>query len=455
MSDVDLAFASIAELGGKLRDRSLTSLRLTEIYLERIARIGTKLNTFITVTAELARTQAQRADAELAAGRDRGPLHGIPYAIKDLADTAGIPTTWGTRSRVDHVPARDAAIVTRLREAGAVLLGKLSMTELANALGNRKQSTNHNGPCRNPWNPERWAGGSSSGSGASVASAQCAFSIGSETWGSIDCPAAYNGVTGYRPTFGVVPRDGALLICPTLDKLGPLARSAADAALVASKISDEPPIAPRTDLRVGFAAFPKGITPPGYFALTMRAVEAIQAAGIAVEPVELPKLPVDVATAVILLGEVHGALDPFIRSGAVHALYDEQPWEAKWDAYQALGLRADDYVKAAYVRAAAQQAYNSLFDRYDLLLSAGRPAEADVIDGPEEDTGDAGAWNVLQAAGNLIGAPAITLPIGLSTGGMPLSLHAMAAPYEDSRLFELGMRLQARTDHHTKRPPVD
>ncbi|MBA2539544.1 MAG: amidase [Deltaproteobacteria bacterium] len=455
MSDADLAYASIGELGGKLRDRSLTSERLVEIYLERIGRIGPKLNAFITVTAEVARAEAKRADGELAAGRDRGPLHGIPYAAKDLVDTASIPTTWGCKATVGRVPTHDAAIVTRLREAGAVLLGKLSMTELANALGNNKQSTNHNGPCRNPWNLERWAGGSSSGSGAATAAGLCAFAIGSETWGSIDCPASYCGVTGYRPTFGIVSRDGALLICPTLDKLGPLARSAADTALVAGAIANQPLAKLGAPLRIGLAALPGGRTPAGYQATMVRAVEALSAAGAIIEPVALPKLPVEMTTLVILLGEVYGALAPLIHSGAVHDLYDEEPWEKKWRTYESHGMRADDYVKASYVRAVAQREYDALFARHDVLLCGGRPFEADVIDDRDTDVGDLGGWAVLQPAGNLIGAPGITLPAGLSDNGLPLSVHAMAAPYEDVRLFELGAMLQARTDHHTKRPPVE
>ncbi len=455
MSDADLAYASIAELGRKLRDRSLTCERLAEIYLERIGRIGPKLNAFITVTTELARAEAKRADAELAAGRDRGPLHGIPYAVKDLVDTSAIRTTWGCKATIDRVPARDAAIITQLREAGAVLLGKLSMTELANAFGNSKASHNHGGPCRNPWNLEHWAGGSSSGAGAATASALCAFAIGSETWGSIDCPAAYNGVTGYRPTFGIVPREGALLICPTLDKLGPLARSAADAAVVADAIVEQPLARFTSPLRIGVAALPSGRTPPGYLSAVMAAVGSLRAAGAIVESVELPKLPLDIATATILFAEIFGSLAPMIHSGAVHELYDAEPWKKKWAAYEALGLRADDYTRAAYVRGAAQHAFDALFERHDVLLSGGRPVEADVIDGPDEDSGDVGGWGVLQTGGNLIGAPAITMPAGLSSNKLPISVHAIAAPYEDTRLFELGALLQARTDHHARRPPVD
>jgi aspartyl-tRNA(Asn)/glutamyl-tRNA(Gln) amidotransferase subunit A len=455
MSDADLAYASIGDLGRKLRDRSLTAVRLVEIYLERIARIGSKLNAFITVTAERARIEAKRADDELAAGKDRGPLHGIPYAVKDLIDTANIATTWGCKSMLGRVPARDAKIVTRLREAGAVLIGKLSMTELANALGNNKQSDNHGGPCRNPWNLERWSGGSSAGAGAAPAAGLCAFAIGSETWGSIDCPAAYCGLAGYRPTFGIVPREGALLICPTLDKLGPLARSAGDVAVVADAISEQPLEKFTSPLRIGFTRLPSGHTPPGYVDLTMKVVEVLRAQGAVVEQVELPKLPSEITTLVVLVSEVFGALLPLVQSGALSELYDREPWDRKWSNYEALGIRADDYTRAAYIRALAQREYDQLFARYDILLASGRPLEADVIDQPEEDPGDAGGWGELDTVGNLIGAPAITLPSGLSHNGLPLSVHAMAAPFEDTKLFQLGTLLQSRTDHHTRRPPVD
>jgi aspartyl-tRNA(Asn)/glutamyl-tRNA(Gln) amidotransferase subunit A len=446
---VEIAFASIAELGAKLRAKTLTSLALTEIYLERIAQLQPKLNAFVTVTADLARTQAKQADQDLTDGRDRGPLHGIPYAVKDLVDTAGIPTTWGCKAMLDRVPKRDAALVERLREAGAVLLGKLQLTELANALGVAKTSWNHGGPSRNPWDLTRWSGGSSAGSGSATAAGLCAFAIGSETWGSIDCPAAFCGVTGFRPTFGVVDRRGALLICPTLDKLGPLARSAADVTVVLDQLATQP-LEPVGGFRIGVVTPPQG--PPGYARAFADALHTLRGAGVTLAQAELPKSPGEITTAVFLFTEIMGALSELIASGAVNRLYDQQPWDAKWSAYLALGIRGDDYVKATYVRAHVQREYQALFDKFDILLTAGRPYVATVIDGPWAET-PGGNYDVLNGVGNLIGVPAITLPIGFSEG-LPISLHAIAAPYHDRTLAAFGELFQQRTDFHRRRPTV-
>lgn len=448
---VDLAFASITELGALLRARTLTSLALTDVFLERITRLQPRLNAFITVTADLARTEAKRADQELAEGRDRGPLHGIPYAVKDLADTAGITTTWGCKATVGRVPTQDAAVVKRLRDAGAVLLGKLSMTELANALNNEKTSTNHNGACNNPWDPTRWTGGSSSGSGAATAAGLCTFAIGSETWGSIECPAAFCGVTGLRPTFGVVDRAGALLICPTLDKLGPLARSATDTKLVLDALATQPLEPARAQLRIGIVKNPP-VVPPGYTGAFADAIRTLRDAGVQLELVELPKVPATITTAIFLFAEIMGSLSGFIASGAVHQLYDEQPWDAKWRWYTNLGIRGDDYVKAAYVRTHIQREYQALFDRYDLLLGGGRPMVAPVHDA-KWPTLDEGGWGELSAVGNLIGAPSITIPMGFSEN-LPVSLHALAAPYHDHSLVAFGDLFQQRTDFHRRRPTV-
>jgi aspartyl-tRNA(Asn)/glutamyl-tRNA(Gln) amidotransferase subunit A len=450
MSDADLAYSSIAALGARLRARSLTSLQLTDIYLARIARIGPQLNAFITVTAELARSEAKRADAELTSGRDRGPLHGIPYAVKDLVDTAFIPTTWGCKATLDRIPTQDARIVTQLREAGAVLLGKLSMTELANAFGNNLPSANHGGACRNPWDVTRWAGGSSSGSGSAVAAGLCAFAIGSETWGSIDCPAAYCGVTGFRPTFGIVDRTGAMILCPTLDKLGPLARSTRDAAIVVQTLVDAPLAPSPPALRIGVVAGP--VQPPvGYADAFYRVLEVLRGRAH-LEPLVLPEHPENATMLVILLGELYGALAPFIQRGGVHQLYDKEPWDRKWSAYLGMGLRPDDYVKAAYVRAAIQRDYRALFERFDVIVTPGRPLLAPVID-ERDDTDDVGGWGTLDTVGNLAGLPAITMPMGFSKG-LPFSLHAVAAPYDDAKLFAFGELVQHHTEHHRKRPPA-
>src|SRR5947199_153174 len=233
----DLLFAPVTELSAQLRARRITSLDLTEAYLDRIARLAPGLNAFKTVTADLAREQARAADAEIRGGRWRGPLHGVPYGAKDLFATAGIPTGWGFEPLNEQVPDADATVVRKLREAGAVLLGKLAMVEFAGGLGYRFANASSSGPGRNPWNRERWTGGSSSGSGAAVAAGLVGFALGTETWGSILCPSAFCGITGLRPTYGRVSRAGAMVCSWTFDKVGPLARSAADCRLVLQAVA--------------------------------------------------------------------------------------------------------------------------------------------------------------------------------------------------------------------------
>jgi len=227
----DLAFATLTKLSRWIESRKLTSERLTQIYLKRIERFDPKLRCIITLTKDLALAQAKQADAEIAAGKYRGPLHGIPWGGKDLLDTAGIRTTYGAEPFRDRVPAADAAVVKRLHDAGAVLLAKLSLGALA------LNDIWFGGQTMNPWLLEEGASGSSAGPGAATAAGLVGFAIGSETGGSIVSPAMRCGITGLRPTFGRVPRTGAMTLCWSLDKLGPMTRSVEDAILVLRAIS--------------------------------------------------------------------------------------------------------------------------------------------------------------------------------------------------------------------------
>src|SRR5947208_8591288 len=237
----DVLYKTVAELAKMLRARQVSPVELTRAYLARIERLNPKLSAFATVTADLALGQAREAEREIAAGKDRGPLHGIPYGVKDLVATKGTRTTWGAKPYEDQVFDRDAAIVRRLESAGAVLLGKLAMIELAGGLGYSKGESSLQGAAHNPWGLDRWTCGSSSGSGAAVAAGLVPFAIGSETWGSIICPSSFCGVSGLRPTFGRVSRQGAMALSWTLDKLGPMARSARDCELVLGRIQGHDP----------------------------------------------------------------------------------------------------------------------------------------------------------------------------------------------------------------------
>src|SRR6266851_3571271 len=237
MLNPDVLYLPVTELAKRIRQKQLSPVELTEAYLERSRTIGSRLNAYATLTQELALKQARAAEREIAAGRYRGPLHGIPYAAKDLLAVKGYPTTWGARPLARQKFDYDATVIERLDRAGGVLIGKAAMIELAGGMGYRFASASLTGPAKNPRKESCWTCGSSSGSGAIVAAALAAFAIGTETWGSIVCPSAYCGVTGLRPTYGRVSRYGAMALSYSMDKIGPMARTADDCALVLSAIA--------------------------------------------------------------------------------------------------------------------------------------------------------------------------------------------------------------------------
>ncbi len=241
----NVVFAPIRELSERVRSRELSSVALTTLCLDRLERLGPRYNAVVTITRERALAQAQQADTEIAAGLCRGPLHGIPYGAKDLLATSdGIPTTWGAAPFRDQTYAHDATVIQKLEAAGAILVAKLAMIELAGGMGYHQPHASFTGPCINPWDRTAWTGGSSSGSGAAVSAGLVPFAIGSETWGSILGPANHCGVAGLRPTYGRVSRHGAMALCWTLDKLGPLCLTADDCGLVLEAIAGPDPADP-------------------------------------------------------------------------------------------------------------------------------------------------------------------------------------------------------------------
>ncbi len=322
---------SVAELAEKIRTKALSPVAVTKAYLDRIECVNDKVNAFVTVTADEALWAAGQAEEELAAGTYRGPLHGIPYGLKDLVDTRGIATTFGARPFADRVPGRDATVYARLKAAGAVLLGKLSMIELAGGLRYTYADAALNGPCRTPWDTERWAGGSSSGSDAAVAARLVAFAIGSETWGSITCPSSFCGVTGLRPTYGVVSRFGAMALSFTMDKLGPLCRTAKDCAIVLQAIAGRDPSDPSSveappglgavaadaakSLQVGVIGLPSEASiDPAVRSAYDAALAELRAAGMTLTPTKLPDFPYEWLAVLFIGSEVRAAFEDLILS---------------------------------------------------------------------------------------------------------------------------------------------
>jgi len=458
----DIAYASVREQAQWIRAGHLTSRRLTEIYLERIERLAPQLFCYITVTRELALRQAQESDRELAAGRDRGALHGIPYGVKDVFDTAGIASTWGAEPYRDRVPAADAVVVSKLREAGAVLLGKLATGALANG------ATWFGGTCRNPWNLEESAGGSSTGAGSATAAGLCAFSIGTDSLGSIINPADRCGTVGLRATFGRVPHTGSMPLTPSLSRIGPLTRTVEDAALVLAAINGHDP-ASAASLDVGFACdFTTDVRTlrvgyaPTWFEGPARgfagapasdahrtALEALRELGVQLVEIELPDRPY-LALVNNLYVEAAAVFQELTLSGRDSLLPDGGAfgWPQGWR--RAHLLSAVDYLQAERLRRQVMRDWHELFSRVDLVFG---PTYAD--------------FNVV-AATNYTGHPGLGLRCGFTTapnrdaprasGGSPrtvtqnVTMHGRL--FEEGRLLALGRALEQRLDVWRRRPPL-
>jgi Asp-tRNA(Asn)/Glu-tRNA(Gln) amidotransferase A subunit family amidase len=372
-NDADIAFAPITRLSRWIEQRKLTSERLTQIYLRRIEQFDAKLRCVITVTRELAMTQARKADQEIGAGKYRGPLHGIPWGGKDLLDTAGIPTTYGAEPYRNRIPKEDAAVVRRLHAAGAVLIAKLSLGALA------LNDIWFGGQTMNPWLLEEGASGSSAGPGAATAAGLLGFAIGSETGGSIIAPSMRCGITGLRPTYGRVPRTGAMTLCWSLDKLGPMTRTVEDAMLVLKEISgpdagDVSSVPSQLDFDANGAV--QGLR-VGYFPAWMKENPAtdVDRAALAMLP-KLGMIPVEVslpdwpyqALNLILFAEGAAAFEELTLSGGVNQLKVQTP-----DAWpnlfrQARFLSAVDFVQTDRFRRRVAEEMARIFSQVDLLL---------------------------------------------------------------------------------------
>jgi Asp-tRNA(Asn)/Glu-tRNA(Gln) amidotransferase A subunit family amidase len=371
--DEDIAFASLAQLSRWIEQRKLTSDRLTRIYLKRLEQFDPKLHCVITLTRELALAQAERADKEIAGGHYRGPLHGIPWGAKDLLDTAGIRTTYGAEPFRNRVPANDAVVVKRLHEAGAVLVAKLSLGALA------LNDIWFGGQTMNPWLIEEASSGSSAGPGAATAAGLVAFAIGSETGGSIVSPSMRCGITGLRPTYGRVARTGAMTLCWSLDKLGPMTRTVEDAMLVLRVISgpdagDLASVPSKLDfdagagvqgLRVGY--FPRWMNENPATAVDRAAIEVVKQVGMVPVEVSIPDWPYD-SLNLILFAEGAAAFEELTLSGGLNQLKAQVP-----DAWpnifrEARFLSAVDFVQADRFRRKVAEEMARVFSQVDLLL---------------------------------------------------------------------------------------
>jgi aspartyl-tRNA(Asn)/glutamyl-tRNA(Gln) amidotransferase subunit A len=456
---------SILDATRALRSGALSPVELTQAYLERIERFDARINAYITVTRELALEQARQAEAELARGRWRGPLHGIPIALKDNIDTAGIRTTAASAVFAERVPSEDAVVYQRLKAAGAVLLGKLNMHEFA--YGGSSAIT-YFGPVHNPWDLDYIPGGSSGGSAAAVSARLCAAALGTDTLASIRLPAAYCGVVGLKATHGLASIRGIVPVSESLDHVGPLSRSVADAGLVMAAIQgfdpddpvsiEAPPIdalasliRPVTDLTIGL--------PTGFWFNALDAdIDRATAEAVAVLgrlagrtiDVDLPTAP-DFA---VLLAEAYAYHAGYLADPARRALYDPRTLER---IVAAGTFTAEDYIDARRELERARHAIAGVFDRVDLIVTPTVAVMPTLIENAETPAEATGAESTVRntAPFNLFGIPTITVPCGLGRDGLPIGLQISGPRLGEGEVLALAEAYEQATDWHLRQPSIE
>jgi len=471
----DLAFAPIAQLAQLLKSRQVTSVELTRMYLDRLHRYNGTLNFVVTFTDDLAMQQAHEADREIAGGRYRGPLHGIPWGCKDIIAVPGYPTQWGSGAYRGQTFEAEATVVRLLREAGAVLLAKLTTGELA--AGDQW----FGGRTNNPWDPKEGSSGSSAGPASATAAGCVAFGIGTETSGSILSPSTVCGVTGLRPTFGRVSRYGAMTLSWTEDRLGPICRTADDCALVFQAIAkpDENDLSVLDlpfnydaaidvrGLRVGYlaAGFEEANRDAEWKRNDARTLDELKGMGVSLEPFELPSMPLNV-TGGILGAESGASFDELIRSGRDKDLTNKG---------RANGMRASrlvpavEYLQAQRVRALIMRQFASVVGKFDVYVApymnmrAGGAGRAGGPGGAGRESADAGRGfsrpepsairDHFQVA-NLCGYPAVSVPNGFTADGHPTSITFLGRLYNEAQIVALARAYQERAGFHLKHPSL-
>jgi aspartyl-tRNA(Asn)/glutamyl-tRNA(Gln) amidotransferase subunit A len=465
MLSEDILYLPAHELGRRIRTGEISPVELAESYLDRSERLNSRLNAYVTLTRDLALEEARTAEKEIARGSYRGPLHGIPYAAKDLLAVKGYPTTWGAKPYADQRFDFNATVIDRLKQAGAVLIGKAAMIELAGGLNYRYASASLTAPARNPWNTGCWTCGSSSGSGAIVSAGLAAFAVGTETWGSIICPSAFCGISGLRPTFGRVSRFGAMVIAYSQDKIGPMARTATDCALVLAAIAghdslDRSSLPPEeasfaytaempSPLRIGWLTNAWKKPDPDIAAAAEAAINVMKQHGARVEDAKLPEGPYEAAAGTIVSVEGVAAFRKLIDSGQVADLADPL---GQINGYVNEQISASDYMRALQIRGVSQKKVDALFDKFDVIAAATQPVAATPLEMNLET--DLNFADPIGGIGNLCGLPAITVPCGFTSTKLPAGIQFVARPRNDHLVIAAARLFQQHTDWHTQRPPL-
>jgi aspartyl-tRNA(Asn)/glutamyl-tRNA(Gln) amidotransferase subunit A len=472
LDESTLPFASIVELNAALHSRQISSVELTKFFGERLETLGPRYNALACSLQKKGHRAAKDVDGDMKRERFRGPLQGVPYAVKDLLSVAGSPTTWGAKPYANQVFDYNATVVDRLNAHGGILIGKLAMIQLAGGGGYSSASASMHGPALNPWNKLYWAGGSSSGSGAAVAAGLVPYALGSETSGSILTPASYCGICGLRPTYGLVSRHGAMALSWTLDKIGVLARSAEDCGLVLQAISggdsEDPASVGRgyyygpqyygelKELRIGYAEIDFSDWPdPALRPVFAAALATIKSTGAKLVETKLPDFPYGPIISCIIDSEAASIFEPLIRSNDINLLGDQSQIEG---LKAALNYSAVDYLKAMRVRTQIRAAFDDLLANVDLLVAPTKLSPPDRADRPFDETepqrpDKKGVAAGLVQASNLCGLPALTIPCGY-VDGLPVGLQIVGRPFHENRILALGKEFQQRTDFHKQHPVI-
>jgi len=465
----DLTNLTIAELAPQLRERQLSPVELTEAYLQRIERLDGQLNSYIRVMADEARAAAREAESEIGRGAWRGPLHGVPLGIKDLFDVAGVPNTLGSKIMRDNVPATDCTVVQRLRDAGAVILGKQNLHEFAFGITSENP---HYGVVRNPWDLDRVPGGSSGGTAAAVAAGLCVAGMGSDTGASIRAPASWCGISGLKPTYARVSRAGVLPLAWSLDHPGPLARTVADCATLLQAIagpdprditaSQEPVPDYSAELHKGVAGLRIGVPREHFFdqvepaveRLVRQAIQQLVDLGAHLEEVSLPHAKhAQPAGNAIMSSEAAAWHHDWLR---------ERPGDYGADVLLrirgGLLVRATEYLHSQQVRTLLQQDFAAAFELVDVVLGPTMPLVAPRIGHTLEPGGTfnlppRGIANRLTVPCNLTGMPALSVPCGF-VDGLPVGLQIMGPAFGESAVLRVGAAYESATDWHRQRPPL-
>ena len=470
MDVLEICYMSAADLGRRLRQGEISPVEIVEAHLSRIRATEPTLNSFITLLPEQDMAAARQAERDIQAGRYRGPLHGIPVALKDLYATGGVRTTSGSRLFDTHIPAQDCTVAARFRQAGAILLGKLNMHQFA--YGPTGENPDY-GPTRNPWNPELITGGSSGGSGSAAAAGQCPITTGSDTGGSIRIPAALCGIVGLKPTYGRISRHGLTPLAWSMDHPGPMTRTVEDAALTLNLIAGHDPqdVAsanrPVPDYTAALTGDLRGLriaAPRQYFDAPLapevrqsvnEALTTLESLGAQVREVDFPEFQDAAAiSTIMLMAEASAAFRDLLQTDAPR-IYE--PVRLRLEA--GLFISAADYLRAQQARAVFDRAARRLLTGADLIAGPAAPITApplleQQVQAGEHQIGVVAALTQYTRPYNINGFPAISVPCGFSPDHLPIGLQLAARPFDEAAALRAAHAYEQATQWHTRRPPL-